>query len=498
MHFCRIFILSFLFCLGTLVCTAAEISSVHIGKVQIDWPEAKLYFTLLDSLGRPEQNTIPSEFTAIIGTDRAEVKEIKPFTATEEGIAYTLLVENSRSISPEDFAKMQTMVTTIVTGMSPKDQACILTFGREANLIQNFTGNKEILKEKLAALAQTEESPRLYESLTAALQAARTPDKSIPARRAVIMTADGTNDSTASMTKQEVLENLRHEPLPIYVIGLFNPALADNEQIGLNALNELTHYSGGALYQSRSATVSAISNDLFTASRGGFIAYLICPPLQENGLYKVQLAIQNGDKLFTDTIESQIAPGAASAALAPQKTAEPERTPCLWLPFVYLPLVLLGFSLVAWQLYKHKKKPTSTDAGRELPPDASIAYKQAAATTTRKEQQVSQYCPPPQPVSPHCLNLLLTTLTPLPKTFTLYLADTITVGSDAPSHLILKNDKDISTLHCKLSQQNSKLYITDLGSVHGTFVNNIPIKTRIQLQDGDVILIGQTELQVIF
>lgn len=466
--------------------------------MQVDWPEAKLYFTMLDTLGHPEQNTIPGDFTVIIGTDRAVVKEIKPFAASDEGIAYTLLVENSRSISSEDFAQTQQMMTAIVTSMSPKDQACILTFGREATMIQNFTGNKELLKGKLTALMQTEETPRLYQGLTAALQAAYTLDKSIPSRRAVIMTADGTNDSTGNATKQDILKNLRHEALPIYVISFFNPALANNQQAGLDALNELVRYSGGALYQSHLATVPAIYNDLFMTSRAGFIAYLTCPPLQgKPDLYKIQLAVQNGDKLFTDTVETQITPTPA-VALVPEKAKEPEKSFYPWQPFACIPLVLLVCSAVIWQFRKHAKKPVSADTGQTLPSETSIAFKQTAATTLKKEQQVSRYYQPPQASSPQGLHLLLTALTAPPETFTLYLADSIIVGSDAPSHLILKNDKDISTPHCKFLQQNSKLYITDLGSVHGTFVNNILIKTRIQLQNGDVVRIGQTELQVIF
>lgn len=483
----------------TLLCTAGEIASVHISKVQIDWPEAKLYFTMVDSLGHPEQNTIPGDFTVIVGTDRAAIKEVKPFAATGEGIAYTLLVETSRCISSDDFAQIQQMMTAIVTRMSPKDQACILTYGREANMIQGFTENKEILKEKLAALTQTEEPPRPYQGLTSALQAARTPDKNISSRRAVIMATDGTNDSTGGASRQEILENLRHESLPIYAIGFSNPVFAGNQQIGLDTLSELARYSGGAFYQNTSATISAIYNDLFKASRAGFIAYLTCPPRQEKpGLYKIQLAVRNGDKLFTDTVEAVIIPATAPVPPPPEKAAEPKKIPYLWQPFVCILAFLLFVLLVAWKLYKHKKIPLFTDQGQALPPEPSVAYKQTAAAAPQKEQQVSRYCPPPQPPSPQCLNLLLTTLTNPPKTFTLYLADTIIVGSCAPSHLILENDKDISALHCKLSQQNSKLYITDLGSAHGTFVNNIPIKTRIQLQDADVVRIGQTELQVIF
>ena len=454
---------------------------------------------MLDTLGHPEQNTIPGDFTVIIGTDRAAVKEVKPFAASGEGIAYTLLVENSRSISLEDFAQTQQIMTAIVTSMSPKDQACILTFGREATMVQNFTGNKELLKEKLTALVQTEETPRLYQGLTAALQAAYTPDKSIPSRRAVIMTADGTNDSTGNAaTKQDVLKSLRHESLPIYVISFFNPALANNQQAGLDALNELVRYSGGALYQSHLATFPAIYHDLFTTSRAGFIAYLTCPPLQgKSDLYKIQLAVQNGDKLFTDTVETQITPTPA-VALVPEKAKEPEKSFYPWQPFACIPLVLLVCLAIIWQFRRHAKKPVSADIGQTLPPETSVAFKQTAATALKKEQPASRYCPPPQASSPQGLHLLLTALPLPPETFTLYLADSITVGSDAPSHLILKNDKDISTLHCKFLQRNSKLYITDLGSAHGTFVNNILIKTRIQLQNGDVVRIVQTELQVIF
>ncbi len=48
----------------------------------------------------------------------------------------------------------------------------------------------------------------------------------------------------------------------------------------------------------------------------------------------------------------------------------------------------------------------------------------------------------------------------------------------------------ISRKHCKFTWDNGKIYIEDLGSKNGTFVNNTKIKEKFELQKGDTIKIG--------
>jgi hypothetical protein len=58
-------------------------------------------------------------------------------------------------------------------------------------------------------------------------------------------------------------------------------------------------------------------------------------------------------------------------------------------------------------------------------------------------------------------------------------------------------DTQLSRRHCQFTYQNGVLYVEDLGSRNGTRVNGELIDGRVQLEDGDSVVVGSHELRVI-
>jgi transcriptional regulator with GAF, ATPase, and Fis domain len=72
-----------------------------------------------------------------------------------------------------------------------------------------------------------------------------------------------------------------------------------------------------------------------------------------------------------------------------------------------------------------------------------------------------------------------------------YLTETeISIGRD-PSNLICVDSSSVSRRHCLIFRKEDELFIRDLESLNGTFVNDIPIKERT-LSKGDKIAIGDS------
>jgi pSer/pThr/pTyr-binding forkhead associated (FHA) protein len=58
------------------------------------------------------------------------------------------------------------------------------------------------------------------------------------------------------------------------------------------------------------------------------------------------------------------------------------------------------------------------------------------------------------------------------------------------------NDEFVSAKHCKIFFENEELFIKDLGSMNGTFIDGAEVGKKSSLEPGQSIQIGITELKI--
>jgi pSer/pThr/pTyr-binding forkhead associated (FHA) protein len=73
----------------------------------------------------------------------------------------------------------------------------------------------------------------------------------------------------------------------------------------------------------------------------------------------------------------------------------------------------------------------------------------------------------------------------------------VTVGRSPDNSLPLPADEYSSAHHARIELLRDGLWILDLGSTNGSFVNGKPIDGRARLRPGDVVRIGDTRLRVV-
>ena len=75
----------------------------------------------------------------------------------------------------------------------------------------------------------------------------------------------------------------------------------------------------------------------------------------------------------------------------------------------------------------------------------------------------------------------------------------VTVGRNDKADVILdREDKKLSGIQCGMLWEDGKLYVWDMDSTNGTFVNGVPIKSmgRVVVHDGETIRVGSYEYRV--
>lgn len=76
------------------------------------------------------------------------------------------------------------------------------------------------------------------------------------------------------------------------------------------------------------------------------------------------------------------------------------------------------------------------------------------------------------------------------------LGDELTVGRGGGCGVVLPEDTFVSTVHARLFRRGDDLFVEDLGSRNGTFVNGDQVQVPTKLRRGDRVQFGQTVTEV--
>jgi len=116
----------------------------------------------------------------------------------------------------------------------------------------------------------------------------------------------------------------------------------------------------------------------------------------------------------------------------------------------------------------------------------------------------AELAPPPSPAGPGPAPApggasagRLRVVEPAERRGTTYdLGDEVTVGRAGGCHIALEDDKTVSQLHARVFRREGRLYVEDLGSTNGTYLNAKKVGGAVALQRGDRLQIGRTVLEV--
>jgi hypothetical protein len=81
---------------------------------------------------------------------------------------------------------------------------------------------------------------------------------------------------------------------------------------------------------------------------------------------------------------------------------------------------------------------------------------------------------------------------PVHKGETYPLGDELTVGRGGGCGVVLPEDQFVSTVHARLFRRGDDLFVEDLGSRNGSFVNGEQVQAPTRLRRGDRVQFGQT------
>ena len=148
------------------------------------------------------------------------------------------------------------------------------------------------------------------------------------------------------------------------------------------------------------------------------------------------------------------------------------------LKFFFLALLWLFFARVLWAVWAEVNAPAA--APTPVPPSARRGAAPVAAARTSGGDSTR-----------------LRVVEPADRRGTTYqLGDELTVGRASGCQVALPDDSYASQLHARIFRKDGRMWLEDLGSTNGTFLNAKAVTSPVALRRGDRVQVGRTVLEV--
>lgn len=456
------------------------------------------------------------------GEPTVPASEVKSFRDSAKGVALLVCVDISGTIGGVALEEVKKGLHSFAGRLRPQDRMGLMTFGTEVVTVAEPTGDVLSLQEAIAELRGEGQQSNtvLYRALEQAL-AQLEQDQSLPLRRQVLVISDGKNeDPGASATSDSVDRASRRVGVPINAVafGRIPHQFAES-------LAGLARGTGGSFVKaeldrlSPQDALSRIWADLM--ENRSFVTYFRRPRTQTALTEMVGIEWLRSDSApplsqslaarvpKTDTSEPVIEASPQHETAREVEVTPEETEPDYSVPIgVGLAVLLLAGLAFAFRDSLTRSPPPRSELGQ---PKAEPSYQpgvrrgtsvaQAEPTSTPstprfgRHTRVDSYLPNPGPGRPAAM-LAIVSGTAEGRLFAFEQPE-VRIGADSSSDLRIEDDEYVSAQHALVRYDSGSLYLSDLGSRNGTFLNDQRLgDTAAVLALGDMIRVGTTSFRL--
>lgn len=440
---------------------------------------------------------------------------VRPFEETGYGLSVILALDVSGSMRGRSMQTIRTSVGKFVGDAQTQDRVSVMTFADEARWDVPFTAQSAQVHQAIDALAPRGHETHLYDAMLSAIDRF---DDTMPKRRVLIVMSDGHDEGSIHTLEQVIAEaNARH--ISINTIGIANSDLGY-----LKFLKAASESTGGGYATARS------DEELDGLLSHGIAALKQTPVVTFRTLRNdavpqtVSITINWLPKSITAVAELTTGPQGA--------TGKARRIP------IAAVLLIIGLVLASLILYllagRSRKAPPVSSAAATPPgpppaPPVSEPGQPSAAVSHGSPRRMELNGPPPgspplpapsfnvptpnaSPRAPRQTRLAVEFTASPQKAFALFKAvdgplsgrtipidrSPFTIGAADDNLLPIAGDPTLSGHHARLSLESSILFLDDLSSTNGSYINGVKLAAgRRSLAPGDELRLGRSIFHVL-
>lgn len=448
------------------------------------------------------------------------------------------LVDVSGSMHEDQMQQAKDVLYAVCESLDDGDNMVIATLGNETHTSGFLTQSSEI-EAVIEELAAGNEDTNLYKGIVDSLGILSS-DASVNTKRCLLILSDGEDDQKTGITKEEAERNVTDTRIPVYTVATLPQNPSETKINYGKLLGSFARMSvGGAHYAPVVDDISAreAGEDIANQIRSSLVLTAEVSALQDmknelllrvvytasdNSRYEDAITVYAEDFTRTEetateetTIEETATEVIATEETVTEASTEEDPDPddqttweklvanikeYMWYWIAGATAVILAVIIILVIVIKRiKRKKQDTPVSQN---DDNVIIKNTGTNTgitTSIGFDISQENGGKASQKVSTLVLKAIGYESIEHRIELPEGVEVTVGRNGKADIILDSkDQKLSGVHCAMKLESGKIYVRDMGSKNGTFVNGIPIKQmgRVAVHKGETIRMGSYEYRI--
>ncbi len=278
------------------------------GPIKIDTEMVQLDVKVTDQNGQSVAGLTKSDFTVY---DDKVSQNIESVSREEAPVSMGLVIDTSGSMGPRLVTVMEA-ARRLIRQMRPDDEAFLVQFKTDAELLHEFTSDQRALEDGLKKL-YAHGGTALLDAIIATADYAQQNGKQ--RRKALVVISDGL-DKNSSAKEKKVVEVMKQDEVQVYLVGY-----VQEDEPGMifggpgkrarDLLTRLAEDSGGrAFFPTDVSETPAIAAQIAKDLRSQYVvSYYPTNDKRDNGFHAIRVVVNHGDsrKLFARTRQGYFA-----------------------------------------------------------------------------------------------------------------------------------------------------------------------------------------------
>lgn len=503
---------------GTGRAYATEVKEINVEGYALDENQMRIYINT-------DAQTIPNKenLKIFLGDGEYKAQKVSAFDSSQEGVSYLVLVDVSGSVTEADIEAAKGILTQLVELKKDKDNLAIIEIKNEIAPTE-FASEKEALLEQIQNIQRTKEDTNLYLAVREGLKLLDEEEVCYQ-KKCMIILSDGMDDQKNGILFEDVRDSIKNGNIPVCTLAMPVNGTTKGEEAPDKVLKSFTDNAAGGVHIRMEDTEMAneeIAKALSDFAHGGVVAEISLEGFESNGS-NVELNVEmeteaeniQGDSCTISSYEIAAVLVEEVEVTEPEVVEEPVEEDSTdiypWgiiagvVVLSVVAIIFLGKKKSEANAEKEKENDISTDVigeekveGKETAKEEKKKekkhQKQNVEDTEAIEEEDAAYMPEPIEVIP------VVSLTEIGLNAHRILQkecrDTITIGRRKNADIVIRDDMQVSGYHCELSREAGNMYVRDLESTNGTYLNGVPVQGKVQISQDDVLFIGSYEYRI--